>query len=77
MTKAEKFVVHMLKRVRDDGRLAYLMGPLTEAYDLMTEAYADMKGLDVKGFRKEYEEILAAHALKREAERHDQTQKRI
>lgn len=56
MTKAEEFVSHMIKRCQIDGRLAWLIGPGT--YDLMVEAYAEMKGLDVKEFERQYIKTL-------------------
>jgi len=58
MTKAEEFVSHMIHRCQIDGRLAWLIGPLSGAYDLMTEAYAELKGVDVEVFRAQYEKTL-------------------
>jgi len=58
MTKAEEFVVHMIKRCRQDGRLAWLIGPFSTANDLMVEAYAEIKGVDAEKFREEYNQTL-------------------
>ena len=58
MIKSEEFVSHMIKRCQIDGRLACLMGPLSGANDLMTEAYAEMKDLDVEEFRNKYNQTL-------------------
>ena len=58
MTKAEKFVSHMIKRCQINGCLARLIGPMSEAYDLMVEAYAEMLGLDAEKFKKQYAKIL-------------------
>ena len=58
MTKAEEFVSHMIRRCQIDGRLAWLIGPMSGAYDLMVEAYAKMKGLDVKEFKRQYVKTL-------------------
>ena len=57
-TKAEEFVTHMIRRCQIDGRLAYLIGPLSGAYDLMVEAYAEIKGLNCEEFEKQYASTL-------------------
>ena len=53
-TPAEKAVAHVLHRMRRDGRLAYLLGEGSEAYDLLTAAHAETLGEDVTTFRKTY-----------------------
>ncbi|RLB87464.1 MAG: hypothetical protein DRH50_16830 [Deltaproteobacteria bacterium] len=58
MTKSEKFVAHMVDRCQVDGRLAALMGPLNKGYGLMVEAYAEMQGLDVEKFERQYAKTL-------------------
>lgn len=58
MSKAEEFVVHVVERCQVDGRLAALMGPLSKGYGLMTEAYAEMQGLKVEEFKRQYAKIL-------------------
>jgi len=56
--KAERAVEHILRRIKDDGRLAYLIGPYSEGYDLLTEAYAESNHLDVEMFRLDFEKLL-------------------
>ncbi len=58
MSKSEEFVKHMIDFCQVDGRLAALVGSLSEAYNLMTEAYAEMQGLDVEKFKKQYAKTL-------------------
>jgi hypothetical protein len=58
MSLSDKFVYHMIERCREDGRLAYLMGPGSEAYALMTGAYAEMRTLDAEAFRAGYQRKL-------------------
>ncbi len=43
MTKAEIAVAYMLKRIQEDGRLAYLLG-YTEAESLLLQAGAEASG---------------------------------
>ncbi|WP_180131911.1 hypothetical protein [Rhodoferax sp. BLA1] len=43
---AMKAVAHVIKRMQSDPRLAYLMGPGTEAFDLLIAAAAAPSGLD-------------------------------
>lgn len=50
-TSAEKAVAHILHRMRRDGRLAYLIGPGSEAFDLLTQAHAETMGEDLAQFR--------------------------
>jgi hypothetical protein len=66
MTNAEKAVLHLINRIRKDGRLAYIICPLSESYGLLTEAYADIKGIDVNDFRRDYEKTLAPKAWPKE-----------
>jgi len=58
MTKAEKFVEHMINRCQIDGRLATLMGSSNNGYGLMVEAYAEMQGLNVEKFERQYAKTL-------------------
>jgi hypothetical protein len=58
MTKSEQAVRTMIKRIRDDARVAYLIGPFSQAYDELTDAYAETIGKDPDEFRKEFEAIL-------------------
>jgi len=48
---AQKAVAHVLLRMRQDGRLAYLLGAGSESYELLTEAHAETLGEDVDQFR--------------------------
>lgn len=63
-TTAEKAVAHILHRMTRDGRLAYLLGEGSEAYELLTQAHAETLGEDVAEFRKtfgaslRYEEVV-------------------
>ena len=58
MTKSEQAVRTMIKRIRDDARVAYLIGPFSQAYDELTDAYAETIGKDPDEFRKEFEAVL-------------------
>lgn len=53
-TKAEIAVAHVLNAIRDDGRKAYLMGLGTQTFTLLTEAYAEAKGLDAQQYRDDF-----------------------
>lgn len=48
---ADKAVAHIIKRMKADGRIAYLLGNGTESFDLLTQAYAEANGLDVETLR--------------------------
>lgn len=52
--QAVKALRHVLRRVQDDARAAHLMGPGSQAYDLMTEALASLDGISVETVRKIY-----------------------
>jgi 3-deoxy-D-arabino-heptulosonate 7-phosphate (DAHP) synthase len=58
MTKSERAVKAIIKRMRDDGRVAYLLGPFSECYELVTDAYAETIGKDAQEFRGELERVL-------------------
>ena len=55
---AEKFLSHMIRRCQKDGRLAWIICPLSESHGLMTRAYAEMRGLDVETFTADYNKTL-------------------
>lgn len=57
-TAAEKAVAHIIRRMRADGRLAYLMGFGSESFDLLTEAYAEQEGIDIDVFRQQFSALL-------------------
>lgn len=58
MTKSEQAVRTMIKRIRDDARIAYLVGPASQAYEELTDAYAETIGKDPDEFRTEFERII-------------------
>ena len=58
MTKAEQVVVHLLRRMRSDPRLAYYIGPFTRSYEMLTEVGAELEGCSVDEFRRLYEADL-------------------
>jgi hypothetical protein len=62
MTKAQRAVAHLLKRIAADPRLAYYFDPLTESMSLLTAAHAETHGIDVEEVRKEYYPALRFEA---------------
>lgn len=52
--QAVKALRHVLRRVQDDTRVAHLMGPGSQAYDLMTESLASLEGISAETVRKIY-----------------------
>lgn len=63
MTKSEQAVRTMIKRIRDDARVAYLIGPFSQTYDELTDAYAEIIGKDPDEFRKEFEAVLRVQKI--------------
>jgi len=51
-------VIRVLRRMQDDGRVAYLIGPGSQTFADLTQAYAEANGLDVEAYRKEFAETL-------------------
>ena len=51
-------VSYVLRRMQQDGRLAYLIGPGSQAYELLTEEAAVAAGREVAEFRREFESTL-------------------
>jgi len=43
---------HLLCRIKDDERLAHLVGNGSQTFDLVTEAYASLIGTDLAELRK-------------------------
>jgi hypothetical protein len=39
---SKKAILHVLKRIRDNDEVAYLLGFKSESFDLLTEAYAKL-----------------------------------
>jgi hypothetical protein len=60
-TTADHAVAHLLRRVRNDPRLAYHMF-MTETLSLAMRAYAEANGLDAATFRKDYEATVMTEA---------------
>lgn len=50
---AMKAVDHVIRRMQEDPRLAYLIGPGSESFDLMTAAAAATAGFDEDFFREQ------------------------
>jgi hypothetical protein len=57
-SKAAKAVKTMIKRIQDDPRVTYLIGPFTQTYDDVTDAFAEQLGRDPDEFREEFEKTL-------------------
>lgn len=51
VTASERAVRHVLRAIRNDGRLAYLLGYGSESFALLTAAFAETNGEDVEEFR--------------------------
>jgi len=49
---------HILRRLQTDPRLAYLIGPGTQSYELLTREVADASGRDVAELRASVEKTL-------------------
>jgi hypothetical protein len=48
---AEQVIFHLLKRIQSDPRMAYLVGPGSQMFDLVTAAAAALGGFDEGWFR--------------------------
>lgn len=55
-------VQHLLRQMRRDPRLAYLIGPCSQSYELLTEEAATAAGRPVSEFREEFEATLKFEA---------------
>lgn len=64
LTPSEKACFHIMRRMISDGRLAYLIGPGSEAYALLTEATAATAGESVDSFRADLEPLLKPKRVK-------------
>lgn len=51
---AAEAVWAVLKAIRDDGRKAWLLGPGSNSFELLTAAHAEETGADVATFRREF-----------------------
>lgn len=54
LKQAEVALHHLLTRVRDHERVGYYLGPGSQTFDLVTEAYAAIKERPVSEVRKEF-----------------------
>lgn len=45
---------YLLKRIREDARLAYYFDPITQSMEMLTAEFAKEKGLDMEEFRQTY-----------------------
>jgi hypothetical protein len=57
---AEAACLHIARRIQIDGSLAYLIGPFSETYELVTEAVAQTLGKSVSEYRAEIEPRINA-----------------
>ena len=48
----------VLRRMQQDGRLAYLIGPGSQIYELLTHEAAQAAGREVAEFRREFDSTL-------------------
>lgn len=55
-------VTHVLKRMRADARLAWLIGPGSESFDLLTAEAASAAGQEVDAFRATFTASLRYEA---------------
>ena len=58
MTKAEQAVVATIRRMMNDPRVAYLIGPGSGTFDKLIDAYAEINGKTVKQAEAEIEPLL-------------------
>lgn len=56
---ADKAVAHVLQRLLRDPRLAHLISAGSEAFDLLTAAYAEAHGFTVEHVRADFERQMA------------------
>lgn len=56
--RASAAVSYVLRRMQQDGRLAYLIGPGSQTYELLTQEAAQAAGRDVADFRRDFESSL-------------------
>lgn len=50
--QARKAIERVLQRMRLDDRLYYIIGPGSQTFDLLTEAYAALTGTDLAEVRR-------------------------
>lgn len=65
---------HILRMMQRDGRLAYLIGPGSQSYELLTKEAAAAAGQDVTAFRSNFEATVqpepwpSEHRIRRKIE---------
>ena len=55
-------VQHILRQITRDPRLAYLIGPGSQSFELLTAEYAQAKGLDAEKLRMQMSATLKFEA---------------
>lgn len=58
LTKSEKAVLTVLRKIKADGSVAYLMREGSQCFEDLTAAYAEINGLDLATFRSEFSSSL-------------------
>lgn len=58
--QATKALKHLLQKLKDDDRLYYLIGAGSQSFDLLTEAYATLAGVDLAELRKSVSGVTAS-----------------
>jgi hypothetical protein len=61
MGTAETAVAHVLRRIKDDPRIAYHFGH-TESLALLCAAHAEAQGLNAEQFKREFQASLLTEA---------------
>jgi hypothetical protein len=56
--KAKAAITAVLRRIKDDPRVAYYICPMTQTYDLLVAAYCEFSGMDEQTFRNGFESGL-------------------
>jgi hypothetical protein len=61
MSPADAAIVYLLRRIKEDPRVAYYFAH-TESLKLLIDAHAAVNGLDAKAFYREFESYLRTEA---------------
>jgi len=56
--KAKAAITAVLRRIKDDPRVAYYICPMSQTYDLLVAAHCELNGLDEQKFRGDFESRL-------------------
>lgn len=62
-TPAEHAVMHIIARLKADPRLAYLIGPGSESFELLVAAAAPLLGEELDPYRESLLGVIAAQPL--------------